>query len=787
MMRTLQTKAMRDLWHFRGQSFAIALVMASGTAVLVMALSTLGALRDSSAAYYRQQHFADVFVYLKRAPERVAERVRQLPGVLGVETRVVHAATLDIDGFSEPAIGQFVSLPARARPQLNQPVLRQGRWPAAVDEIVLNEPFAEAHGFLPGDRIVAILNGHRRELGVSGIALSPEYIYSLGPGALLPDDERFGIIWASRAMLEAAVDMKGAFNELSLTLQAGARPELILERLDDLLEPYGGTGAIARADQISNWFVMNELDQLTTMARLLPTIFLGIAAFLTHTLLSRMLTIERSQIGLLKAFGYSKLEIGWHYTTIVLGIVVIGLLIGFLLGAWLGWLQTNMYTDVFRFPVLIYYPRVEALALASAATCIAALSGAWSSVRAAVNLPPAQAMQPPAPPSFHKSVLARFAWGRWLDQPSRIVLRNIARWPVRAALTLCGMAASVSLLVLTLQWSDSLEYLSRSHFYDAQRQHLMLGMAEPRNREVLETVANLPGVMSVEPMRIVSAELASGHIKHRGSLMGLVSQPQLQPIYDDATKRDLVTPSDGVVLGSFLAAKLGVSSGDRIWVEILEGRQPRVELTVVDTVETYLGMPAYVHIDRLNGLLKDPGLVEYVSVLVDEAEQQALYEKIKEIPTIAAVMLRDAAVASFDDTMKENLMVFVTIFGGLACVMGFGVAYNSARITLSERGRELATLRVLGFTRGEIGYILLGEVALLTVVSLPLGCVLGLGLSNLMASAFNTELFRIPLKIAPSSYALAVTYVLLVTALSAAVVRRRIHRLNLIEVLKTRE
>lgn len=787
-MATLSKKARRDLWHFRGQSFAIALVMASGIAVLVMALSTLAALRDSAEAYYTQQQFADIFLQLKRAPDRLAEDIRHLSGVQTVQTRIVHTANLHIAGFNEPVTGLLVSLPHNQRPTLNRPVLRAGAWPApkALDQVVLNEPFAQAHDLQPGDHFIAILNGHRQDLTVAGIALSPEYIYSLGPGALLPDDQRFGVIWAPRETLEAAYNLKGGFNNLTLTLAPNTRAPQIIEQVDRLTLAYGGTGAIGRADQISHWFVLNEIDQLATMAKILPTIFLGVAAFLTHTVLSRMLTIERSQIGLLKAFGYSKLEISWHYATIVLGIVVIALVIGASVGAWLGWLLTNMYTEIFRFPVVTYYPRLEPIIIAAFATSLAALTGAWRSVLGAARLPPAEAMQPPSPPKFDHGIRSAIPTG-WLDQPSRIVIRNIVRWPGRAMLTLSGMAASVALLVLTLQWSDSLDYLVQSHFFEAQRQHLTLGFAEPQNREVLQNVEDLPAVLTAEPMRMVSAKLSSSNRTHRGTLLGLTTRPLLQPIYDDAIAGDVATPKEGLVLGAYLAAKLGVEPGDNVWVEILEGRRATTELLVVGLVETYMGMPAYIHLEHLNQLTKEAPLVGFVNLVVDDAARPALYERLTEIPTVSSVTVKEAAIDSLNETMEENILVFVTIFGALACVMAFGVAYNSARITLSERGRELATLRVLGFSRGEISYILLGEVALITVIALPLGCALGWYLSSVMVNAFDTELFRLPLRITPESYAYAALYTLLVTALSGVVVRQRIHNLDLIEVLKTRE
>jgi putative ABC transport system permease protein len=788
-MRAIDRKVVRDLWQLRGQVVAIGLVIASGVAALTMSLSTLEALRQTADAYYERYRLGDVFAGLKRAPTHLENRIANIPGVQTVQTRVVRYATLDVEGVAAPVMGQLVSVPGDGQPVLNQLVLRTGRYLEATnpEEVLLNEPFAEAHGLEPGDELVAILNGHRRTLQVVGTVLSPEFIYSLGPGALMPDDLRFGVLWMGRDALAAAFDLQEAFNSVSLKLTRGTNPGLVIQQLDRLLERYGGIGAIAREDQLSNWFVMNEIEQLATMSKILPTIFLVVAAFLTNMVLGRLIATERNQIGLMKAFGYRNFEVGLHYAKLVLGIALIGIAVGLAAGIWLGRMNTQMYADVFRFPLLLYRPSPSGAAIAFGVSLFAALAGAAGSVHRAAILPPAQAMQPPAPPAFRRTWFAKTGFAQWLDQPSRIILRNITRWPGRAALTSAGIAASVGLLVLALQWNDSLDYLAQSYFFDAQRQHVTLGLAEPQATSVVREVAHMPGVLAVEPMRTVSADLAVGPVTHRGALTGVADGASLRPIFDDSRHAIVPPPPDGLVLGTWLAKKLGVTVGDQVWVKVLEGRRPIVQLPVVDLIETYIAMPAYLHLDALNRLLKERPSVEYLSVLVDQNDEMELYRKLKQLPAVSAVMLRQAAIDSFYENLVDHLMVFVTMFSALACVLGFAVAYNSARIALSERGRELATLRVLGYSRGEISYILVGELALLIVVALPLGCVLGRLLSEIMAAAFNTELFRVPMTILPSTYGTAVLIAMAATIVSAAIVRRRLDRLDLIEVLKTRE
>jgi putative ABC transport system permease protein len=788
VMRALHRKLLRDLWRLRGQVLAIGLVMASGVGVLVMSLTTIESLEETALAYYERYHFAQVFARVERAPEHLAGRLREIPGVQAVETRVVRTAVLDVEGFDEPVIGQLVSVPERAEPRLNRLALRAGRTPraGAPDEAVLSEPFAQAHGLQPGDTLRAVINGRWRELSVVGIALSPEYVYAIGPGALMPDDQRFGVLWMGHEALQAAFDLDGAFNDVSLALLRGTDPEAVVDRVDRLLDRYGGIGAYARADQLSNWFLMNEIVQLRTLSTILPTIFLAVAAFLTHMVLGRLIAVERSEIGLLKAFGYSNRDIAMHYTRFVLGIGVVGIVLGWIVGYWLGLYNTSIYAEFYHFPFLLFRPSLQPFALAAAISLGVALIGALGAVRSAAALPPAQAMLPPAPALFRRSALGRLGFVRRLDQPTRILLRQVARWPVRSFITTAGIAMSVAVLVTSMQWLDAINHMVNVYFLEAQAQDLSVGFAEPRSSEITRDLARLPGVQTTEPMRAVAAKLRNGWREEREALQGLPPRQELYRVYD-AEGRALDLPPEGVVISTMLAEMLDVEVGESITVEVLEGRRPVFDVPVVATFETYIGSPAYIDIRALDRLMRERPSVTTVHLRVDAAQRAALFRELKTLPRVSAITVKESAVRTFRETMAETITIFVSFFIVFSCALAFGVTYNSARISLSERGRELATLRVLGFTRAEISYILLGEVALLTFVALPLGCGFGFVLASLIVQGFETELYRVPLVVLPSTYGWAMLIGLAATAVSAFLVRRRVDHLDLIAVLKTRE
>jgi putative ABC transport system permease protein len=789
VMKALDRKLFRVLWTIKGQVIAIAMVIASGIATLVMSLSTIEALEETSAAYYERYRFADVFAQVKRAPEKLTARIRKIPGVQTVQTRITRYTTVDVAGFAEPVIGLLSSVPEDRQPSLNQLVLRKGSWlsPQATDEVIINEPFAEAHGLKINDVISLILNGRKKPFRIKAIALSPEHIYSLGPGMLLPDDQRFAVMWMGRQAMSSAFDLDAAFNDLTLTVEHQASISPILDQLDALLAPYGGISAIERADQISNWFVMNEIAQQKTMATILPSIFLAVSVFLTHMILSRLIATERTEIGLLKAFGYSQLQVSWHYLKMVVVICLSGIALGSLLGLLLGRYNTQMYADLFRFPLLVYQPGIQSFLLGGLISVAGALAGAMGAVRKVVQLPPAVAMSPPAPPNYQHGFFSRKWVTQWLDQPTRIALRQIGRWPLRSFLTSAGMAFSMGLIVMTLQWNDSLSLLAQVNFFEAQKQDLMVGLAEPKKVRALHDLEHLPGVMRAEPVRHISADLYAEHRSHRGSITALAADNQLQSIYDDAERTSVAVPDEGLILAKRLAEKLQLSTGDMVRVDVLEGRRPSLLMPVVGTVETYLGMAAYANLSAINRLLMEGELFQFANLKTDPQKAADLFTALKNTPMVSSVMVKQAALDAFNETLVEHLMVFITMFIVLASMVAFGVAYNSTRIALSERGRELATLRVLGFTHGETSYVLLGEVTLLILLGLLIGTLVGWGLVWSMATAFDTELFRVPLVINEATVAWSMIIVLFAALLSFTLISGRVRRLDLIKVLKTRE
>ncbi len=787
-MRALNRKLYRDLWHLKGQALAIALVVGSGVATYVMSQGTSISLEEIRATYYDRYRFAEVFSQVRRAPERLATRIAAIDGVKRVATRIVKDVMLDVPGMEEPAMARLVSIPEGSRPLLNDLVLRRGRLvaPGRPDEIVIGEAFAEAHGFLPGDHLSATINSQKRKLIIVGIALSPEYIYAIAPGAIAPDDARFGVMWMGRKALAAAFDLDGAFNSVTLTLLRGARSEEVIDRLDELLDSYGGVGAFDRDDQLSHAYISGELDQLAAMSGIIPPIFLLVAAFLLNVVGNRLIQTDREQIGLLKAFGYANRVIGWHYLKFILVIAGIGTLAGTVAGIWLARSVTEMYAVFFRFPFLTFTPDASIFAVAALVTLVMAVVGSLAAVRRAVRLAPAVAMVPAPPVAYRQSLFERFGLQGLIGEPTRMILRHLTRWPRRAALTVVGMGAAVAIMVMALFFYDSVEFLIDTYYHHGQRQDATVGFVELLNETAVHDIGRLPGVLRTEPYRAAAAELSLGHRSQRVAITGIDPDAQLRRILDRGLMPAAV-PKTGLVLSTKLAELLDARLGDRIRVEVLEGKRPIREVSVSAIVEEFIGYPAYMDRRTLNRLLGEGTQISGVSLQIDSAFEDVLYKELKDVPAVAGVGLQTVALRTFRETMAETIDIMIGFYVIFAGLIAIGVVYNSARISLSERARELASLRVLGFTRFEVSYILLGELTVLTVIALPVGCVLGYALSWLMATMFDTKLFRIPLVVEPETFGQSVLVVIAAALISGLLVRLRLDRLDLIAVLKTRE
>lgn len=787
-MQALDRKLLRDFQRLWKQALAIAMVLACGVAILLTALGMYKSLSDTRETYYERNRFADVFSAVHRAPDRLGIELAAIDGVWAAETRTVGHAVLDIPGSDVSVTGQILSLPIDAEPQLNVPLLNSGRYPdpSSTSEVMVNDNFAVANRFQLGDFFYANLNGQKRQLTITGTARSPEFIYTIGPGALMPDNATFGILWMPQPAVAAAFDMTGAFNDVSLKLAAGAREENIIDEVDRLLAPYGSMGAVGRDLQPSDAFIDSEIKQLRNMASVLPPIFFGISAFLVSMVMGRIITLERSQIGLLKAVGYSDLEVCLHYLMLAALIAVVGVCIGWLVGTWLARQMATQYAEYFDFPFLTFSTSPWIYATSGIAALLTTMLGAVQAAIKAARLAPAIAMQPPAPPQFKRSLIDREMAAMRLSQPTIMILRSLVRWPVRSGLTLLGIALAVSTVVSPSFFSYSLDKIIDSAFYESARQDGMLVLSHDMPEIVLETAADLPAVLQAEGQQYHPVVLSNRNFSKNTTIQASRPAADLSRVIDNDGNQVSVPPG-GVVLTERLASHLRVGVGDSVQAEFLGGRQETHDVTVTDIIAQYFGIGAYMDLDYVNGLLRQSPRISLINVSLDDAEVLDLHARLKDIPHLASIVMMTDTRRSFSETIEQNIGVVNTIYIVIAMLITIGVTYNSARIQLSERSRELASLRILGFTRSEVSYILIGETMLLSILAQPVGWWIGTMIAASMFNSFSSDLYSMPLVLHPAIYVKASLVVLLASFGSVMLVRRRLNKQNLVSVMKVGE
>ncbi|MEW6098813.1 MAG: FtsX-like permease family protein [Pseudomonadota bacterium] len=790
-MKALDRKLWRDLRLMWSQALTVALVVASGIAGFLTSLSAVDSLAAARESFYASGRFADVFASLKRAPQSMEQTLRALPGVADVHTSHEQVVRLEIEGVADPMLGRLIGIDPRLPRRMNQVVVRQGQGLDAVDgdglegalAVLVSEGFATGRGLRPGSRLTALLNGKRRALWVAGIAVSPEYIFAGLSG--MPDQRSFGVFWVDRSALDAAYDMEGAFNQVAVKLAPGASERAVADRLTRALERYGAREAVGREDQPSHAMLDAEIKEQRVLGTVLPAIFLGVAAFLLNVVVSRMVSTQREQIAALKALGYPNIRIAGHYLRFVMVIVAWGILLGIAVGDWLGGAFTRLYAEFFHFPSMEHRLAPWLVVTGVGLTVLTSVAGALHAIAATVRLSPAEAMRPPAPGRYRRTLVERLGL-RGLPPALTMILRQMERRPVRTGLSIGGVAAAVAIIVMGNFVRDAIDYIVDSQFNRVLRSDVIVWMAEITDESARHELARLPGVIAVEPGRDVAVRFVHGHRSERGSIQGYETPAELRRVVG-VDGREVPVPEEGLLLTDRLAAKLGVRVGDRVLVEAIEGSRPQLELTVVATVQEMMGLNAYMNRHALNRALREGRIASQYSLAVERGREAQLLQALKGVPRVVGTFSKASLLRNMQEVSARNIRLMSTVLTIFASVIAVGVVYNNARIALAERTWELASLRVLGFSRAEVSSLLLGEMAIGIAVALPLGMLLGLGLTHAVAEALKSDQFHFPVVILPRTYAWAAVCVVAAGLASALVVRRRIDRLDMVAALKTRE
>ncbi len=790
-MKALDRKLLRDLRLMWSQALTIALVVASGIGGFITSLSAVDSLALARDRFYADGRFADVFASLKRAPNALVDGLREVPGVADVQTRTEAIARVEIPGLPDPIIGHLIGLDLRRPQRMNLVSVSAGQSLQAAGGVrgdgsipaLVSEGFFQVRGLKLGSTLGALINGRQRTLRVVGTALSPEFIFAGLWG--MPDMRGYGIFWVDREALDAAYDMQGAFNQVAVKLAPGASEQVAIDGLSRRLAPYGGRDVHGRTEQASHQMLDNEIKEQRVLGTVLPAIFLGVAAFLLNVVVSRLVSTQREQIAALKALGYPNLSIGLHYLKLVLLIVLLGLVLGVIVGDRLGTMFTGLYAEFFHFPRFEHRIAPWLLVLSAGITVATAVLGTLNAIIATVRLAPAEAMRPPAPGRYRRTLMERLGIQR-MGPALRMIVRNMERRPLRTTLSIAGIAAAVAITIMGNFFRDAIDVIVDTQFNLSLRGDVTVWMNDAIDDSARHELARLPGVTQVESTRFVPVNLVHGHRRERSMIRGYAGRAELYRVIDVAGRETLLEDR-GLVLTDRLADKLGLRVGDAVQVEVLVGRPRTLDLVVSATVREMMGLNAYMDRRAMNRLLGDGDVTGGFVLSVERGREAELLEASKALPRAAGAFSKATMLRNMEEISARNVRIMSTILTAFAAVISIGVVYNNARIALAERGWELASLRVLGFTRAEVSGLLLGEMAIAIAIALPLGMALGYGLTQLINELLKSDQFFFPVVIRARTYAWAALCVVASGVASGLVVRRRVDRLDLVAVLKTRD
>jgi putative ABC transport system permease protein len=784
----LDRKLGRDLWRLKGQVSTIALVLACGIMAMIMLRSTWQSLLGARDDYYEQYRFGDVFAHLERAPDAVAGRLARLPGVARAYTRLAHDVMVPMPDEPDPVAGRIVSIPDDGPPPLGALYLRTGRLPmvGALDEAVVLEQFAEAHHLEPGARVPAVVNGSLRSLRVVGIAISPEYVMAISGRDMVVDNRRFVVLWMLHSVVAPAFHMEGAFNDVVLQLEHDASLQGALDAVDRELARYGALHAAGRARQMSNNALSSELSILRVLALMIPAVFLAVAAFLVNVVVSRLVFLERGEIAVLKALGFGNRRIARHYLVLVALIVSLAGVAGVALGAWSGRWMTGVYAAFYRFPTSPHHVSGSLIALTLTIGLAAAIGGAMTAVYRIARMPPAQAMRPPAPLSYRHSILERLAISRLVGPAAMTVVREIQRKPFRFVMSTLGIAMGLAIFVMGRFSWDSFDYLMTEVYPREHREDLTVAMVRPLPERAVHELAHLPGVQLAEGQRIIPVRFHAMARWRDSTIVGLPPESELRHLLD-AGDRPLRLPAEGLVMTDKLVELLGLRIGDLVDVDILEGEFATRKLPLRGTIAEAFGLQAYAQADWLARMLGEQPRTSATLLRVDPDRMADVRDRLKRLPAVLSVTSTAQVAARRREQTGSMMLVMTLILTLSAAAIAIGVVYNNARIALSLRSRDLASLRVLGFTRAEISEILLGELGVQVLLGIPLGLLVGTWWARLLAAGMDPETIRFPVHIASQTYAAAIAIGIASALASALLVRRKLDRLDLVGVLKSSE
>jgi len=792
-MPVLLKKLLRTIWKTKGQFIAMVAIVTIGISIYISVTTAYLNLTGSQHKFYRDNNFAEHYFHLGRAPEEIIHRIAELPGVDLVSGRIQkdvpvfkdnnERATARVTGYSLPLGKEVNGL------QVTSGRLFEEHSVGGGIEILVDPGYAEANGIAEGDAVVIGAEGRKVTLRVTGTAISPEFVYAVKDlTSFAPEPKSFGVIMISEHQAQQIFHLNGQINQVLVTFKPGADRAEIVGKIKDMLEPYGVLTDYPQKDQLSHALLEGELDGLRVMSVFMPVLFLGIAAAIQFVLLGRMIKNQRLQIGIMKALGYSSTAVIMYYTSYALLITMLGALIGIVLGVYFASYFSDLYGMFFRLPQAIGAINIRAVINSVLLGIFVGGGAGILASRRVLKIQPAESMRPEPPKKSGAILLERFSffWKR-LSASWRMSLRSVMRNKVRFGLVVMGVIGAVSMLLLSVFMNDAVDYMIDIHYYKQTRHDYLIRFTGLVKEHELLNLARLDGVYLAEPLLELPVKIHYNGKAEDDLIKGLDPLTKLKAVYD-AAGREIPLPEEGIVISNVSAKKLGVAVGDVVTVESLLGQGPShlTQVKVVGINTILIGSESYSSLHQANKLIREGGLISAAMLKTDPGLQAALEDTMNDMTGIASILSRQKELGNFNELMGSMIyMMGIMVFFALA--LGFVIVYNASVMSFNERLREMASLRVVGFTRGEISGLLFKETALQSLLGIALGLPLGNMMINSYIASMSTDLYTMPIIIYPSTYFYTAAGGVLFVMIGHFFAVRGVKKLDLVEVLKSRE
>lgn len=793
VMSVLNKKLWRNIISTRGQFLAVTAVVAVGIALYIAMTTAYANLDRAQKEFYRQDNFADYYFQTIKAPEEITRQITALPGVIAATGRIQQDVPV-IKGDGSRADARLTSYSLPMEGQVNLLTVLSGRlfekYPQGGRvEVLLDPEYAAANHLAPGDTVNIVAEGREIPLTVVGAATSPEFVYPMKDGAsLIPEPKEFGIFMIPQNQAQEILGLSGQIDQVVIRLAPGADEQQIAGQIKAILEPYGNLASYPRKQQLSHAVLQGKIDGIKAAATSLPAIFLGIAALIQFVMIGRMIKSHRTQIGIMKALGYGDLQVMLHYASYALLIGILGAGAGIVMGILFASGISSLYAQYFNLPRAIggFYGTGIVNGLILSMT-VAVVAGLWAA-RGVAAIKPAESLNPEPPRGTGKILLEAWPW-LWqrLDATWKMTLRSINRNRTRSAVTLLGVVFAVGMIVVSLFVRDTVDYMFSQHFNQDMNYDYSISFAKPVRGAELLNIERISGVQKTEPVFDLPVKIHWAGRAEDALILGLPLQSTMQRIFSPA-RSVMSLPPDGLVIDANTANKLGARVGDEVQVETTLSMGPShiVGMKILGISKQLIGSESFASLDLVNRMLQESGLISGAMLKVDSGQAAGIEAELGTMTNISSILSRQKQQDNYN---TELGYVFYTVFMLLifAIMLGFAIIYNASVISFAERRRELASLRVIGFTTREISSLLLKENLLQTLLGIILGLPFGRLLSESYIKKASTDVFTFQVVIYPLTYLLATLGGILFVAIAYRLAVKSVSSLDMVEVLKTRD